>query len=114
MGRTDPVRHHRDAIFQLARRYGIRRVRIFGSAARGEAGPESDLDLLVDFEPGRSLLDPVGFEQELEDLLGCRVDVVAEGGISPHLEARILREAVPLGRTTGSICSTSGTRSGGS
>jgi predicted nucleotidyltransferase len=76
--------------------YGIRRVRLFGSVARGEAGPESDLDVLVDVEVGRSLLDLVGFEQDLEALLGRRVDVVTEGGLSPYLEARILQEAIPL------------------
>jgi predicted nucleotidyltransferase len=90
------VRSQRDAILVLAAKYGARRVRLFGSVARGEAGAASDLDVLVDFEPGRSLLDQVGFEQDLEDLLGCPVDVVVEGGISPYLEATILREAVPL------------------
>jgi predicted nucleotidyltransferase len=92
----DDVRSHRDGILRLAAKYGIRSVRLFGSVARGEANPQSDLDVLVDFEPDRSLLDQVGFEQELEVLLGCRVEVIAEGGISPYLEDRILREAVPL------------------
>ena len=96
MNRLERVRQNREAILLLATRYGIRRVRLFGSVARGADRPDSDLDVLVDFEPGRSLLDQVGFEQELESLLGCRVDVVAEGGISPYLEAGILREAVPL------------------
>jgi len=92
----DQVRRQRDAILRLASKYGIRKVRLFGSVARGEAGPQSDVDVLVDFEPGRSLLDQVGFEQDLETLLGCRVEVVAEGGISPYLEPRILQEALPL------------------
>ncbi len=92
----DQVRGRREAILQLAAKYGIRRVRLFGSVARGDAGAASDLDVLVDFEPGRSLLDQVGFEQDLESLLGCRVEVVAEGGISPYLEKRILDEALPL------------------
>ena len=92
----DQVRSQREAILRLAAHYGIRRVRVFGSVARGQAGAASDLDVLVDFEPGRSLLDQVGFEQDLEALLGCRAEVVVEGGISPYLEARILREAVPL------------------
>jgi predicted nucleotidyltransferase len=90
------LRQRRDAILSLAAKYGIRRVRVFGSVARGEARPGSDLDVLVDFEPGRSLLDQVGFRQDLEELLGHRVDVVAEGGISPYLKAEVLREAVPL------------------
>jgi predicted nucleotidyltransferase len=71
-------------------------VRVFGSAANGQAGATSDVDLLVDFRQGRSLLDQVGFEQEVADLLGCPVDVIAEGGISPYLEKRILEDAVPL------------------
>jgi predicted nucleotidyltransferase len=96
MSLLDKVRSRREAILELAARYGVRRVRIFGSVARGEAGPQSDVDVLVDFEPGRSLLDQVGFEQDLEALLGRRVEVVAEGGISPYLEDRILREAIPL------------------
>jgi uncharacterized protein len=96
MCRLSDVRCQREAILRLATKYGIRRVRIFGSVARGQARPDSDLDVLVDFEPGRSLLDQAGFELALEKLLGCRVDVVVEGGISPYLEAEILREAVPL------------------
>jgi predicted nucleotidyltransferase len=96
MNQLEQVRMQRKQILQLAARYGIRRVRLFGSIARGEATPASDVDVLVDFEPGRSLLDQVGFEQDLESLLGCNVDVVAEGGISPYLEKRILNEAVPL------------------
>ena len=90
------VRRQREAILQLAAKYGIQRVRLFGSVARGQAGADSDLDVLVKFEPGRSLLDQVGFEQDLEELLGCHVDVVSEGGISPYLEDEILGEAVPL------------------
>ena len=96
MDPLDRVRSQREAILRLAAKYGIRRVRVFGSVARGEAGAASDLDVLVDFEPGRSLLDQVGFEQDLEALLGCPVEVVAEGGLSPYLEDRILQEALPL------------------
>ena len=96
MRRLDLVRSRRDAILRLAAKYGVRSVRLFGSVARGEEKPESDLDVLVAFEPGRSLLDQAGFEEELEVLLGCKVEVVAEGGISPYLEAGILGEAVPL------------------
>jgi predicted nucleotidyltransferase len=92
----EQLREQRSAILELAARFGIRRVRIFGSVARGEASANSDVDVLVDFEPGRSLLDLVGFEQDLSELLGCKVDVVSEGGISPHIEDRILMEAVAL------------------
>jgi predicted nucleotidyltransferase len=90
------VRRQHEAILQLATKYGIQRVRLFGSVARGQARTNSDLDVLVRFEPGRSLLDLVGFQQDLEELLGCRVDVVSDRGISPYLEDEILREAVPL------------------
>ncbi len=96
MNSLEHIRSRREAILQLAAHYGIRRVRLFGSVASGKAGPGSDVDVLVDFEPGRSLLDQVGFEQDLEALLGRSVDVVVEGGISPYLEDRILREARPL------------------
>ena len=86
----------RDAILRLTAQHGARNVRVFGSAARGDAGPESDFDLLVDLEPGRTLLDHIGLWQDLEELLGRPVDVVVEGGISPYLRDRILAEAEPL------------------
>ena len=96
MIRLDDLRSHKPAIVTLATKYGIQRVRIFGSVARGQAGEASDVDFLVAFEEGRSLLDQVGFEQEVGDLLGCKVDVVAEGGMSPYLEKQILEDALPL------------------
>ena len=86
----------RDEILALADRYGAMNVRVFGSVARGESGPESDLDLLVDMQKGRSLLDLVAFWQDLEDLLHCHVDVITDGGVSPMLRDRIYAEAVPL------------------
>lgn len=92
----EQVRRRRDEIERVARRYGAHDIRIFGSVARGEAGPGSDLDVLVRFEPGRSLLDQAGLELDLVDLLGCPVDVISEGGLSPYLRDDILSEAVPL------------------
>ena len=92
----EQVRAMKPAILELAAKNGARQVRIFGSVARGEARAASDLDVLCDFEPGRSLLDQAGFQLDLEDLLKCRVDVVVEGGISPYLEPYILAEAVSL------------------
>lgn len=86
----------RQAILEIAIAYGARSVKIFGSAARGEAGPGSDVDLLVEFEPGYSLLDLVAIKQDLEDLLGCPVDVVTEKALSPYLREQILQEAIPL------------------
>jgi uncharacterized protein len=85
-----------DEIRRLAQRHGVRHLRVFGSQATGRAGPLSDLDLLAEFEPGRDLLDLIGFKQEVEAFLGCRVDVVTEGALSPYLRERVLREAVPL------------------
>jgi len=86
----------REEILHLAARHGARNVRIFGSVARGEARPDSDVDVLVDLEPGRSLFDLGGLLMDLQDLLGCRVDVVTEQGLRPRIRERVLREAVPL------------------
>ena len=80
----------------LAARHGARNVRVFGSIARGDAGPTGDLDLLVDVEPGRTLLDVIALEQDLEQLLGRRVEVLTDGGLSPYLRQRILAEAAEL------------------
>jgi uncharacterized protein len=85
-----------DDIRHLARRHGVVQMRVFGSRTRGTATVSSDLDLLVDLKPERDLLDLVEFKLDLEDLLGCEVDVVTEGGLSPYLRDRILKEARPL------------------
>ena len=85
-----------EEIRRIARQHGALRVRVFGSRARGEAITSSDLDLLVDFEPGRDLVDLIGLKQDLEQVLGCPVDVVEEEGLSPHLRQRVLEEARPL------------------
>jgi uncharacterized protein len=90
-----PIDDHREAILAIAARHGADNLRLFGSVARGKPAP-NDVDVLVNLQPGRSLLDQVGLQQDLEELLGCPVDVVVEGGISPYLEERILAEAVPL------------------
>lgn len=81
-----------------AARHGARNVRVFGSVARGTATEGSDLDLLVDFEPGRNLFDLVGLKQEIEEVLGGRkkVDVVTENALPPHVRKRMLREAVSV------------------
>jgi predicted nucleotidyltransferase len=81
---------------RIAKIHGARRLRVFGSYASGVAYGSSDLDLLVDLEPGRSLLDLVGLKQDLEALLGRKVDVVEEEGLSPYLKERILQEARDL------------------
>ena len=86
----------RAEILRVAAAHGASAVRVFGSAARGQAGPHSDVDLLVRMEPGRSLLDHVALWQELEDLLGCRVDVVSEKALHRLIRQQVLQEAVPL------------------
>ena len=83
-------------IRRVARAHGVVRLRVFGSHVSGKATKPSDLDLLVDLKPGRDLLDLIGFKLDLEEALGCRVDVVTEGGLSPYLRDRILRAARPL------------------
>jgi len=90
------LREKRDDILRVCAKYGARNVRIFGSLARGEADDQSDIDLVVEFEPDRSLLDHAGLWLELQELLGCKVDVVSERGIKPRIRERVLREAIPL------------------
>ena len=90
------LQKYREDIRRIAASHGAFHLRVFGSVARGEAGPESDLDLLIELEQGRSLLDQVGFQQDLEDLLGIRVQVVVEGGISPYLRDHVLATAEAL------------------
>jgi hypothetical protein len=86
----------REAVLRLAAKYGARNVRAFGSLARGEADESSDVDLLVELEPGRSLFDLGGLQFELEALLGGRVDVVTERGLKRRIRERVLQEAVPV------------------
>ena len=90
------IRAKREDILRLAARHGATNVRVFGSVARGEAGPESDLDLLVDVGPVHSPWFPASFMADLELLLGRRVDVVTERALHWYIRDRILREAVPL------------------
>ncbi|MBM3287570.1 MAG: nucleotidyltransferase family protein [Candidatus Eisenbacteria bacterium] len=90
------VRSKRREILELAARHGAIRIRVFGSAARGEASPDSDVDFLVDLEPGRSILDLGGLLMDLQDLLGCPVDVITEKGLRARIRDRVLREAVLL------------------
>jgi hypothetical protein len=90
------LKARREEILRLANQWGARDVRVFGSVARGEAGPTSDVDFLVEFEPGRSLLDHGGLLMDLQELLGCEVDVVSEGGMRPRFRDRVMKEAVPL------------------
>ena len=90
------VTEKRHEILRIAARHGAHNVRIFGSVARGEADEQSDIDLLVEFERGRSLLDHAALLLELQETLGVSVDVVSDRGIKPRIRERVLREAVPL------------------
>jgi uncharacterized protein len=80
-------------IDRVCSKWGVSRLRVFGSAARNEAGPESDLDLLVEFSGRVTLFDLVGMEQELEDELGLDVDLVTPASLSPYIRERVLSEA---------------------
>ncbi len=86
----------RAEVLRLAERHGARNVRVFGSVARGQAAEGSDLDLLVEWEPGRSLLDHVALVQDLEDALAVKVHVGTERALHWYVRDRILREAIPL------------------
>ena len=90
------LRTKRDDILRIAARHGAKNLRLFGSVARGEADAQSDVDVLVDLEPGRSLLDLGGLLMDLQALLGRKVDVATVQGLRPHIRERALREAVPL------------------
>jgi hypothetical protein len=90
------IESRREDILRLAAQHGARHVRLFGSQARGDADERSDFDFLVEMEPGRSLLDMGGLLMDLQELLGCPVDVVSEKGLRPRLRQRVLHEAVPL------------------
>lgn len=96
MGVDELVKQKRTDILQIARQHGARNVRLFGSIARGEARPDSDIDVLVEFEPGRTLLDRIGMIQDLEDLLGRKVDVVTEKALHHLIRHQVLAQAVPL------------------
>ncbi len=92
----DVLQQQKDEILATADRYHAVNVRLFGSVARGDASEESDIDLLVDFLPGSTLLDQVALIQELSTKLGRKVDVVSSRALNKHLRQRILKESVNL------------------
>lgn len=96
MGISEIIGDKRDAILALAARHGASNVRIFGSVAQGTAGEASDVDFLVDLEPGRSLFDLGGLLMDLEDLLGRKVDVVTEPALHWYIREKVVQEARPL------------------
>jgi predicted nucleotidyltransferase len=93
---TELLRNRRTEIMQIAARHGARNLRVFGSVARGDTRPDSDVDILVDMEPGRSLFDLGGLLYDLQALLGVDVDVVTEKGLRSRIRAQVMREAIPL------------------
>jgi len=97
MGLKELLEEKRDSILEIAAKHGAFNVRVFGSVVRGEDTPESDIDFLVDYDPQKTTpWFPGGLLMDLQDLLGRRVDVLTDDGISALLKERILAEAQPL------------------
>jgi predicted nucleotidyltransferase len=96
MNIAELLKERRDEILRIAAKYGAQNVRLFGSVARSEALQDSDVDFLVDLEPGRSLFDLGGLLMDLQDLLACKVDIVTEKGLRSRICDRVLKEAKPL------------------
>ena len=96
MNINEIIKKHRNEILKISTRYGAKEIKIFGSVLRGEAKRNSDVDLLVELESGRSLLDIIAIKQDLEDLLGCKVDIVTEAALSPYIKDEVLDQAVRL------------------
>ena len=90
------LKTRRDEILKIAARNGAVNVRVFGSVARGENRPDSDIDFLINLEVGRSLMDLARLLRELNTLLGCPVDVITEAGLRPRIKPQVLKEARPL------------------
>jgi predicted nucleotidyltransferase len=96
MGIDEILGEKRDEILRIASIHGAYNVRVFGSVARGDAGPNSDIDLLVNLQPDRSLLDHVGLIQDLEAMMGRKIDVVIEEALHWYIRERVIREAIKL------------------
>jgi len=87
---------NKDMILKIAQRYHANNVRVFGSVARGEEHKNSDIDLLVSFQSGASLLDQAGLMDELSALLGKKVDVVSDRALNQYIRKQVTSEALPL------------------
>ena len=94
--RAQKLRQHRRRLREVARERGVRRVHVFGSLVRGEETPTSDIDLLVDLDPGRTLLDLAAFRREVQEILGVPVDVATPDMLKERIRAQVESEAVPL------------------
>jgi uncharacterized protein len=90
------VHERRAEILLIAARHGAYNLRLFGSVARGEANPSSDIDILVDMEPGRSLFDLGGMAADLQELLGVEVDAVTENSLHWYIHDQVIAEAVAV------------------
>ena len=92
----DTIREKREALLRIAARHGATRVRLIGSVARGEARSDSDVDLLVTWSEGTSLLDQAALMLELEKLLGRKVDIASDGWVKPAIRESVYRDAIAL------------------
>jgi predicted nucleotidyltransferase len=92
----DEIRGQREIILAIASSHGARNVRLFGSTARGSSGMESDVDVLVELEPGRTLFDLGGLLMDLQSAMGVRVDVAVDRMLRPDIRSQVMREAIPL------------------
>ncbi len=90
------IEENRDDIVSIAAKHGARNVRLFGSVARGEDGPDSDIDLLIDAGPTTSSWFPAGLILDLEQILGRPIEIVTDQGLNPLIKERVLKEAIPL------------------
>ncbi len=92
----DEVKAKREDILNIAKKHGAYNIRIFGSVVRGEAKQDSDLDVLIDLEPNRSLFDHAALMIELQETMNCKVDVVTEKGLRPRIREVVLKEAISI------------------
>ncbi len=93
---SELIRDKREAIIEIAAKHGATQVRVIGSVARGEARPDSDIDLLVTWAAETSLFDQAALIRDLEDLLGRRVDIASDGWVRPKIRESIYRDAISL------------------
>jgi len=96
MNRRQLLEREREKILSVGRKYGATSIKLFGSVAKAQEAPESDVDFLVELEPGRSLFDLGGLQADLAELLHCEVDVVTANGLRQRLRSRVLQEAVAI------------------
>ena len=96
MCQLDRLRHLKDEIHRIAKAHNAEKVYVFGSCARKEETPNSDIDFLVELSPGATLFDLMDLQDGFESLLECKVDVVSKRGLHPYIERRVLSEAIQL------------------